>query len=116
MCHAVLRKGRLPLLDPLGYAENYTLSGEIAPEDLRIRTPEGAEVPFPEVATVAEGRGFATIRRVDRRRTVDVTADVDQSTGASTNEILFDLQERVAVRKAVRSCARGDVEPEGMWT
>jgi multidrug efflux pump subunit AcrB len=64
-------------------------------EGLRIRTPDGTEVPFGEVASLQEGRGFASIQRVDRRRTVNVTADVDDARGATTNEILADLQARV---------------------
>jgi len=61
-------------------------------DDLRIRTPDGAEVPFDEVATVEHGRGFAKIRRVDRRRVVSVTADIDDNQGATTNEILGQLE------------------------
>jgi multidrug efflux pump subunit AcrB len=64
-------------------------------EGLRIRTAEGAEVPFSEVASVTYGRGLASIQRVDRRRTVNVTADVDVREGATTNEILADLEARV---------------------
>jgi multidrug efflux pump subunit AcrB len=35
-------------------------------------------VPFSRVATVAVGRGYASIERADRQRIVSVTADVDQ--------------------------------------
>ncbi|MCP4573858.1 MAG: efflux RND transporter permease subunit [bacterium] len=47
-------------------------------ESMRVRTPEGIEVPFGSVATVEIGRGFAAIERADRQRIVSVTADVDQ--------------------------------------
>lgn len=46
-------------------------------EDLRIRTPDGGEVPFYAVARAELGRGFATIKRSDRQRIIHVTADVD---------------------------------------
>ncbi|MGD8397175.1 MAG: efflux RND transporter permease subunit, partial [Candidatus Eiseniibacteriota bacterium] len=46
-------------------------------ESMRVRTPDGREVPFSEVARVQSGRGYATIKRVDRRRAINVTADVD---------------------------------------
>ena len=46
-------------------------------ENMRIRTPAGAEVPFNQVALVEPGRGFASIKRVDRNRAVNVTASVD---------------------------------------
>ena len=61
-------------------------------EDLRIRTPDGAEVPFSDVASVETGRGFASIRRVDRQRTVNVTADIDDNEGSTTTEILAQLE------------------------
>ncbi len=48
-------------------------------EDMYIRTPDGSEVPFYSVAKFDIGRGFSSIRRVDGRRVVNVTADVDRS-------------------------------------
>jgi len=48
-------------------------------EELRIRTPDGRGIPFPEVAEVEITDGFSTITRVDRRRVVNVTADADKS-------------------------------------
>ncbi len=49
-------------------------------QNMRIRTPDGSSVPFSEVANATMGRGFATIKRVDRRRTVDIEADADKQT------------------------------------
>ena len=46
-------------------------------ENLRIRAPGGVEVPLSTVADAEMGRGFSTIRRTDRRRVINVTADVD---------------------------------------
>lgn len=60
-------------------------------ENMRIRTPDGAETPFSEVAEASMGRGFSTITRADRRRTVNVTAEVDESK-ITANEVLADLQ------------------------
>jgi len=45
--------------------------------DLRIRTPGGEEVPIKQIATIEKGVGYAAIRRVDGRRSVNITADVD---------------------------------------
>ncbi len=60
-------------------------------ENLRIRTPEGGEVPFYSVARAERGRGFASIKRTDRQRVIDVTAEVDKER-ANANQILADLQ------------------------
>ncbi len=45
---------------------------------LSIRIPSGASIPLATVADLKTGRGFAQIRRIDRRRTVNVEADVDK--------------------------------------
>ena len=60
-------------------------------DDMRIRTPDGSEVPFATVASAQLGQGFSTIRRSDRRRVVNVTADVDR-TQITANEVIADLQ------------------------
>ena len=60
-------------------------------DNLRIRTPSGGEVPFYAVARATAGVGYSTIRRADRQRVINVTADVDLSEG-NANEILRDLQ------------------------
>ena len=63
-------------------------------ENMRIRTPDGAEVPFSQVAVVEPGRGFATIRRVDRNRAINVTASVDASV-TSAGAVIADLESRI---------------------
>jgi multidrug efflux pump subunit AcrB len=63
-------------------------------ENMRIRLPDGTEIPFNMVADVYQGRGYATINRADRRRVVNVTADVDNEV-ANANEINQDLFDTV---------------------
>lgn len=46
-------------------------------EAMRIATPAGAMVPLSEVADVTEAEGTAAIRRIDQRRAVVITADID---------------------------------------
>jgi multidrug efflux pump subunit AcrB len=59
-------------------------------EGMRIRTPDGSEVPFAAVARADLGRGFSSIKRVDRQRVVNVTADVDR-TKTTSNQVLANL-------------------------
>ncbi len=63
-------------------------------EELRIRTPDGTEVPLATAARITESRGPAAIKRTDRRRVVNVTADVDITLG-NANEIITDLEQTV---------------------
>ena len=60
-------------------------------ERLSIRTPAGSSVPLDSVASIDVGRGYAQIRRVDRRRTVNVQADVNKAT-ANVEGIKSDLE------------------------
>ncbi|MDP4610954.1 MAG: efflux RND transporter permease subunit [Opitutales bacterium] len=48
-------------------------------EDLRIRTPDGTEVPFDAVADFEITEGFSKITRIDRRRVLNIIADADKS-------------------------------------
>ncbi len=63
-------------------------------ETMRIRTPDGQEVPFTTVAQMELGRSFSTINRIDRNRTVNVTADADKET-ANLETIKQDLAREV---------------------
>jgi multidrug efflux pump subunit AcrB len=47
-------------------------------ESMRVRTPDGAEVPFASVAEAIPGKSFPRIERVDRNRVLNVTADIDK--------------------------------------
>jgi multidrug efflux pump subunit AcrB len=50
-------------------------------ERMYIRTAEGNRVPFSEVADAEMGKSLPTIRRVDRNRTLNVTADIEEGVG-----------------------------------
>jgi len=60
-------------------------------ENMRIRTPAGGEVPFYTVARAELGRGFASIKRSDRQRVIDVTADIELAV-ANSNAVMADLR------------------------
>lgn len=78
-----IQRGRDDVKVMLRYPENERRSLESI-ESMRIRTPSGAEVPFPLVATVERERGFSTIDRSNRRRVIDVTAGVKRNVGNET--------------------------------
>ena len=63
-------------------------------ENMRIRTPNGGQVPFGQVARLEAARGLTSIARVDGNRTVEVTASVDPQV-SSASEIVADLRERI---------------------
>ncbi len=63
-------------------------------ENMRIRTPDGGQVPFGQVARLEAARGLTSIARVDGNRTVHVTASVDPGV-SSAAEIVADLRARI---------------------
>jgi len=46
-------------------------------EDMWIRTPSGEQVPFYQVANISIGQGFSTITRVNQKRSITISADID---------------------------------------
>ena len=68
----------------------YPEGGRISIEDLeqmKVRSPEGGLVPLPEVVVKEESAGPDTIQRVDRKRSIKITADVDK-TKNNSNEVV----------------------------
>ncbi|MEQ8850622.1 MAG: efflux RND transporter permease subunit [Phycisphaerales bacterium] len=59
-------------------------------ERLHIFTPEGEPTPLREVVEVDESTSYATIRRLDRRRAVTISADVDGAI-ANTEQVTASL-------------------------
>jgi len=57
------------------YPERERLSVENL-NDMRVRTPAGDEVPFDTVAALRYEPGYLTIDRLDRKRTLEVSAEV----------------------------------------
>jgi len=62
-------------------------------EEMRIRAPDGSQVPFGQVAEVSMKQGYTSIERAQRLRVIKVTADVDE-TVANANEVRMDLESR----------------------
>ncbi|HUT30512.1 MAG TPA: efflux RND transporter permease subunit [Sedimentisphaerales bacterium] len=91
-----IQRGRDDVRVMVRYPENQRKSLADV-ENMRIRLPDGTEVPFKQVAQVSYGRGYATISRAERRRVVNVTADVDE-TVANAREINADLADRILPR------------------
>jgi multidrug efflux pump subunit AcrB len=60
-------------------------------EEMRIRTNDGREIPIEEVADIAHGRAYSIINRVDRKRTITVISDIDETT-ANARQIVADLK------------------------
>ena len=68
--------------------------------DMLINTPTGGKVPLSHVATLKPGKSASAIMRIDRYRTVNVTADIDKNTtnmkilNADLNQFLTELMSK----------------------
>ncbi len=61
-------------------------------EEIRVRTPGGAEVPLTELAEVTVRRGESEINRMDQMRSITITADVDE-TQQNASYVVSDLKQ-----------------------
>ena len=71
-----IQRGRDELKVMVRYPEEDRLSVADL-EDMWIRTPSGAQVPFYQVADIQIGRGFSSITRINQKRSIKISADID---------------------------------------
>jgi hydrophobic/amphiphilic exporter-1 (mainly G- bacteria), HAE1 family len=79
-------------------------------ESMHVFTPSGVPVPLAEVAEIEQARSFATVRRLNGRRIVTVTADNDDkviNADEVTREIFSDREAFEAAHPGVRLVERG---------
>lgn len=72
-------------------AERRTSVADI--ENLLIPAVDGSPVPLSTVATVELGAGFGSIRHIDQKRVVTISAE---TFGRNSNEVLLEVQERLS--------------------
>ncbi len=60
-------------------------------ESMHLRTADGVEIPIGNIAEFTHGRGFAEITRVEGKRAINVTADLEKKK-VDTNQIRRDLE------------------------
>jgi len=61
-------------------------------ENMRIRTPDGDEVPFESVADVSFGTSYSSITRLNRARTITVSADINPDV-VEPGEVIREISE-----------------------
>ncbi len=61
-------------------------------ENMRIRAADGTEVPFYNVAEVEIGSSFSSISRVNRKRAITISADIDPDK-VESQEVIMDISE-----------------------
>ncbi len=88
-----IQRGRDDLRVMVRYPKNERKSIQDL-ESMRIRTTSGKELPFSHVAEATIGRGYSSIRRVDRKRVVNITADIDKQK-ISPGTVLKDIKTEI---------------------
>ncbi len=84
-------------------------------ESMRIRAPTGEEVPFSYVAEAKMGRSFYSINRINRNRTLNITADVNKESaniGAIKADLLSFVPEIVNRYPGVRFSLEGEAREQ----
>ena len=62
-------------------------------ENMWIRTQSGEQVPFYQVADISIGQGFSTITRINQKRSITVSADID-SEKVESRKVLTEMNEQ----------------------
>jgi multidrug efflux pump subunit AcrB len=86
-----LQRGRDEVKVYVRYPKAERLSLENV-EQMKIRTPMGDEVPLSAVADFEFGRGYSTISRADRKRSIKVTADIDKTKDVNADNVVRTLE------------------------
>ncbi len=71
-----IQRGRDELKVMVRYPEEDRLSVSDL-EEMWIRTPSGEQVPFYQVADITIGQGFSSITRINQKRSITISADID---------------------------------------
>ena len=84
-------------------------------ETMKIRTRNGVEVPFHQVAAIDMQAGYSSIRRVDRNRAVNVSADAEKGyvdTNAIGADLRIYLDELLLEYPGIRYTFKGELEEQ----
>ena len=60
-------------------------------QEIKVRGPDGVEVPITELAEIKVQRGYSEINRLNQKRSITVSADVDE-TRANAAQVIADLK------------------------
>lgn len=63
-------------------------------EDMWIRTPKGNKVPFYQVADISIGQGFSTITRINQKRSITISADID-SEKVESRKVISEMNDTI---------------------
>jgi HAE1 family hydrophobic/amphiphilic exporter-1 len=65
-------------------------------EDIRVTGPDGVKRPLSELADITVARGYSEINRLDQKRSITVTADIDIAKSTLTSgQITADMEKRL---------------------
>jgi len=63
-------------------------------EDMWIRTASGEQVPFYQVADITIGQGFSSITRINQKRSITISADID-SEKVESRKVITEMNEEI---------------------
>ena len=86
-----IQRGRDELKVMVRYPESSRLSVSDL-EDMWIRTPSGEQVPFYQVANIEIGQGFSSITRINQKRSITISADID-SEKVESRKVVTEMNE-----------------------
>ncbi|NRB38710.1 MAG: efflux RND transporter permease subunit [Pseudomonadales bacterium] len=88
-----IQRGRDEIKVMLRYPQSQRLSIDDL-ENMWIRTPDGDEVPFYQVADFTLGEGFSAITRVNRKRSITISADINNP-NLESRKVVKEVREKI---------------------
>ncbi|MFN2435899.1 MAG: efflux RND transporter permease subunit [Desulfotignum sp.] len=85
-----VQRGRHDIKVMVRYAQK-DRETEASIDELRIRTPDGRQIPLNQVARLETRQGYSAVQRVDRQRVITVISDIDEA-AANAQKIVEDLK------------------------
>jgi multidrug efflux pump subunit AcrB len=65
-------------------------------DEIQVTGPDGVKRPANELADISVDRGYSEINRLDQKRSISVTADIDMATSSLTSaQITADMEKRL---------------------
>ncbi len=96
-----LQRGRHEVKVMVRYPEDERRSLENL-DQMKIRLPDGSEVPFSQVAVASYGRGYSTIERAEGKRAIKVSADIDKRDPKASAKLVAEELENVHLPRFIR--------------
>ena len=89
-----LQRGRHEVKLMVAYPREERRSAAVL-DDVRVKGPDGISRPLTELAEIDVDRGYSEINRLGQKRSITITADLEQGSGLTSTQVTKDIEARL---------------------